>query len=45
MPKNWGGIILAHQPPILPNRDVAKRLLVLLDNMTADEFVNLIRWV
>lgn len=39
------GIILAHQPPILPYPAFVRRLLALLDEAAADDFVNLVRWV
>jgi len=39
------GIVLARQPPALPYRAFVGRLLVILDERTAEEFVNLVRWI
>lgn len=39
------GIILAPQPPAMPHRLFVTRLLILLDELSAEEFVNLVQWV
>ena len=39
------GITLARQPPAVPYGEMLRRLLRLLDTLTADEMVNRIEWL
>ncbi len=39
------GIIFAQQPPLLPYADFLERLLVLLNDRTQEELINLSCWV
>ena len=43
--RDHAGIVVSRQPPLLPYGEMLRRLLRLLDTLTADEIANRVEWL